>query len=246
MPTELFSQTTSSEAFRRYEVDPRKALAYLRYLFAQRIPKHIGPNATRCVRLDRETIESNRVPIEGATETVNLARYVDAEEAAGRVSLLSVGRRTIYTPYSYSKIEHGYAALNTLQKLQQARSTEPNTSQLMGTYKAIADSMKGYNRSLVGGILRVEHVEKDENGELICSGRDVSTNSNATNYYTVAEHIRCLLYAWRQPVNGRSIMIREHFVLVVRHSMLLRDENVRFLDISDCSMDTFVKQPGGT
>jgi hypothetical protein len=98
----------------------------------------------------------------------------------------------------------------------------------------------------VGGILRAEHVERNEQGELIRSGRDVSTNSNATNYYTVAEHIRCFLYAWRQPVNSRSIMIREHLVLVARHSMLLRDENARYLDISDYSMDTFVKQPGGT
>lgn len=171
---------------------------------------------------------------------------MDAEEAAGRVSLQSDGKRTIYTPYSYSKIEHGYATLNTLQILQQSRPTDPNTSPPMATYKLIEDSMKGYERSLVGGILRAEHVERNQNGELIRSGRDVSTNSNATNYYTVAEHIRCLLYAWRQPINSRSIMIREHFVLAVRHSMLLRDENVRFLYISDCSMDTFVKQPGGT
>ncbi|KAG9067473.1 hypothetical protein KI688_012256 [Linnemannia hyalina] len=70
-----------------------------------------------------------------------------------------------------------------------------------------------YDRSLVGGIHRVEHVERDENGELISSGRDISTNSNATNYYTVEEHIRCLLYAWRQPVHSRSVMIREHFGL---------------------------------
>lgn len=156
------------------------------------------------------------------------------------------GRRTIYTPYSYSKIEQGYAALNSLQKLQRARSIEPNTSPSMATCPLIKTAMEGYDRSLVGGILRSEHVERDSNGELISSGRDVSTNSNATNYYTVAEHIRCLLYAWRQPINSRSIMIREHFVLAVRHSMLLRDENARYLDISDCSMDTFVKQPGGT
>jgi hypothetical protein len=69
---------------------------------------------------------------------------VDAEEAAGKVALQPDGRRTIYTPYSYSKIEHGYAALNTLQKLQQSRSTDPNTSQPMATYKLIEDSMKGY------------------------------------------------------------------------------------------------------
>ncbi|KAF9121787.1 hypothetical protein BG015_005733 [Linnemannia schmuckeri] len=106
--------------------------------------------------------------------------------------------------------------------------------------------MKGYAKSPVGGILHPEHVERNEKGELTHSGRDVSTNSNATNYYTVAEHIRCLLYAWRQPINRRSIMIREHFALALRHSMLLRDENVHYLDISDCSMDTFFKQPGGT
>lgn len=33
---------------------------------------------------------------------------VDAEEAAGKVSHLPDGKRTIYTPYSYSKIERGY------------------------------------------------------------------------------------------------------------------------------------------
>lgn len=156
------------------------------------------------------------------------------------------GRRTIYTPYSYSKIEHGYAALGTLQKLQQARSIEPNTSTPLASYKTINDSMEAYSRSLVGGILRAEYVQRDEMGVLTHGGREVSTNSNATNYYTVAEHIRCLLHTWRQPINSRSIMIREHFVLAVRHAMLLRDENVRHLNISDCSMDTFVKQPGGT
>jgi hypothetical protein len=171
---------------------------------------------------------------------------VDAEEAAGKVSLLPDGRRTIYTPYSYSKIEQGYAALGTLQQLQQARSIEPNTSPPLASYKGINDSMERYAKSLVGGILRAEHVQRDGNGMLIRGGRDVSTNSNATNYYTVAEHIRCLLYAWRQSINTRSIMIREHFVLAARHAMLLIDENVRHLDISDCSMDTFVKQPGGT
>ncbi|KAG0196056.1 hypothetical protein BGX33_002182, partial [Mortierella sp. NVP41] len=140
----------SSETFKRYEVNPRKALAYLRYLYAQRTPKHIGPTPTvRRIFLDRETVKANRVPIEGALETVDLARYVDAEETAGKVSCRADGGRTIYTPYSYSKIEHGYAALNTLQKLQQARSAEPNTAQPLATYKLIEDSMKGYAKSLV-------------------------------------------------------------------------------------------------
>ncbi|KFH74273.1 hypothetical protein MVEG_01486, partial [Podila verticillata NRRL 6337] len=126
------------------------------------------------------------------------------------------------------------------------QSTEPNTAQPLAMYKLIEDSMKGYAKSLVGGILHPEHVERNEKGELTHSGQDVSTNSNTINYYTVVEHIRCLLYTWHQPINGHSIMIQEHFVLVVQHSMLLRDENVRYLDISDCLMDTFVKQPGGT
>ncbi|KAF9128073.1 hypothetical protein BG015_004404, partial [Linnemannia schmuckeri] len=115
----LCNDNYSSETFRRYEVKPRKALAYLRYLYAQRTPKHIGPTpAVRRIFLDRETVKANRVPIEGAMEFVDLARYVDAEEAAGRASCRADGGRTIYNPYSYSKIEHGYAALNTLQKLQ--------------------------------------------------------------------------------------------------------------------------------
>ncbi|KAF9199896.1 hypothetical protein BGZ59_003634, partial [Podila verticillata] len=100
------------------------------------------------------------------------------------------------------KIEHGYAALNTLQKLQQAQSTEPNTAQPLAMYKLIEDSMKGYAKSLVGGILHPEHVERNEKGELTHSGQDVSTNSNTINYYTVAEHIQCLLYTWHQPING--------------------------------------------
>ncbi|KAG0248630.1 hypothetical protein BGZ95_007924, partial [Linnemannia exigua] len=188
----------------RYEVNPIKALAYLNYLYRQRTPKHIGAGTTeRRIVLDRETVLAHRVPIQGAMETVDLISYVDAEEAAGKVSLLPDGRRTIYTPYSYSKIEQGYAALGTLQALQQARSVEPNNSPPLASYKAINDSMERYAKSLVGGILRAEHVQRDENGMLIRGGRDVSTNSNATNYYTVAEHIRCLLYAWRQSINTR-------------------------------------------
>ncbi|KAG9071661.1 hypothetical protein KI688_005874 [Linnemannia hyalina] len=70
--------------------------------------------------------------------------------------------------------------------------------------------------------------------------------SNAANYCAVVEYVRCLLYARWPSVNSCSIMIPEHFVLAGRHSMLLMNENVRYLDISDCSMDTFVKQSGGT
>lgn len=58
-------------------------------------------------------------------------------------------------------------------------------------------------------------------------------------------YIRCLLSAWRQPINSRSVMIREHFVLAVRYAMVLKHENVRHLYISDYTKDTFVKQPGG-
>ncbi|KAK5828998.1 hypothetical protein F5H01DRAFT_12720 [Linnemannia elongata] len=66
----------SSETFRRYEVTPPKALAYLRHLFAKRTPKHIGPDTkARIIRLDRDNVISNQIPIEGASETVNLVSY---------------------------------------------------------------------------------------------------------------------------------------------------------------------------
>ncbi|KAF9131193.1 hypothetical protein BG015_003906, partial [Linnemannia schmuckeri] len=73
------------EQSNRYEVNPIKALAYLNYLYRQQTPKHIGTGTTeRRIVLDRETVLSHRVPIQGAMGTVDLISYVDAEEAAGK------------------------------------------------------------------------------------------------------------------------------------------------------------------
>ncbi|KAI9237290.1 MAG: hypothetical protein BYD32DRAFT_461698 [Podila humilis] len=210
----------SSKTFKHYEVNPCKALAYLQYLELWK------PLTLPITWMQKRLLEECVLRCCGLK--VVLA-FAGADQVAVGSSTWSGGGdipgATISFGYAsslrasikISKIEHGYAALNTLQKLQQAQSTEPNTAQPLAMYKIIEDSMKGYAKSLVGGILHPEHVERNEKGELTHSGQDVSTNSNTINYYTVAEHIRCLLYTWHQPINGHSIMIREHFVLVLNN-----------------------------
>jgi len=167
-------------------------------------------------------------------------------EKAGKMKMTPSGKWTILAPYSVSKVEQAIACLRLVQKLQHSRKTSPNTSELSRDYALLDQAREKYNRSLVGGILRAEYVQKNADRELTHGGRDQSANGTAINHYMVAEHIRCLLYAWRQPINQQSIMIRDHFALAARHSMLLRDENMRNLDLSDCAVDRFVKQPGGT
>lgn len=54
-------------------MNPVKALAYLTYPYRQWTLKHIGTGTTeRRVVLDRETVLSHKIPIQGTAETVDL------------------------------------------------------------------------------------------------------------------------------------------------------------------------------
>lgn len=155
-------------------------------------------------------------------------------------------RWTICVPYGPSKINQAVVALVHLQSLQRDRPINPSREPAVAVNGGPIDVVvAGYKKSLVGGVLRAEHVKHNKDGQLVQMGREVSTSSLATNYYTVAEHIRCLLYTWRQPIETRSAAIREHFALAIRHSMLLRDQDLRAINFANITAETLTRRLGG-
>jgi len=149
-------------------------------------------------------------------------------------------------PYGVSRINQAYSAIIHLWTLQTSRLRQRSEEPAIRPSKLIEKTIDAYKRSLVGGILKAEHFERDADGNIIKIGREVTTDSYATNCYSIQEHIKCLLYTWQQPISARSSGIREHFSLAVRHAMLLRDEDLRRLNIANCTIDTLEQQLGGT
>ncbi|KAF9122054.1 hypothetical protein BGW39_010070, partial [Mortierella sp. 14UC] len=190
----------------------------------------------------RKKIERSKVPItgEGVKGTFNLALYMDYMRKRGEEE------EPLKVPYSRSKVEQVYSALRHLWRLQVGRLHDRNLTGDIRKSSAIKTAIDQYAHSLVGGVLRVGHVRRNANSDVVQTGRDISSNNAATNYYTPRQHISCLLHTWTQLVTPSSKWIREHFNLAVRHNMLLRDEDFRRLNLSSISCDTIPQQPGGT
>jgi len=152
----------------------------------------------------------------------------------------------VFVPYGVSRINQAYSAIIHLWMLQTTRLQQRSEKPAIRPSSLIEKTIDTYKRSLVGGILRSEHLVKDAAGNIIKIGREVTTDSYATNHYSVYDHIKCLLYTWQMPVGARSSGIREHLNLAVRHAMLLRDEDLRRLNIANCTIDTLEQRLGGT
>jgi len=145
-----------------------------------------------------------------------------------------------------SRINQAYSAIVHLWTLQTTRLQQKSEKSAIRPSRLIGDTIDAYKQSLVGGILRAERVVTDAAGKIIKIGRDVTTDSYATNHYSIRDHVKCMLYSWQQPVTARSSGIREHLSFAVRHSMLLRDEDLRRLNIANCTIDTLNQRLGGT
>ncbi|KAG0276164.1 hypothetical protein BGZ96_003436 [Linnemannia gamsii] len=153
----------------------------------------------------------------------------------------------ILVPYGVSRVNQAYSAIIYLWTLQTTRLQQKSTVAPIRPSILIDEAIETYKRSLVSGILKAEHMQKDENGNNIRIERDDTTDSYATtNKYSVDEHIKIMLYTWQQLVTARSAGMREHFTLAVRHAMLLRDEDLRRLNIASCTVDTIQRRLDGT
>lgn len=152
----------------------------------------------------------------------------------------------VRVPYGVSRVNQAYSAIQHLWMLQTTRLQQKSKAAPIRPSPVIDKAIEKYKRSLVGGILKAEHLRKDADGNIIQVGREVTTDSYATNHYSVHEHIKILLSVWQQAVTARSAGMREHLNLAVRHAMLLRDEDLRRLNISNCTVDTIEQRLGGT
>lgn len=111
----------------------------------------------------------------------------------------------IDVPYGTSKIEQTVACLTSLRSLQKSRPINSSEEHEFFYKKGlIGVAVKEYARRLVRGVIRAFHTRGDERGDFIPIGQEVSTSALATSYYSVVEHIRCLLNTWRQPIESRA------------------------------------------
>ncbi|KAG0061629.1 hypothetical protein BGZ89_011299 [Linnemannia elongata] len=238
---EFCDKVYAEEGLKRYEVNAVKTARFLKEkLFPQSTHKNIPTHIIKDTKvfMHRSVIQNHGIPItgEGIQGTFDFALYLKEIEkkrpkkAAEQNKEGPLKPTQVMVPYGVSRISQAYSAIIHLWTLQTSRlrqrSEEP----------AIRPS----------GILKAENFEKDADGNIIKVGREVTTDSYATNYYSIQEHIKCLLYTWQQPVTARSSGMREHFNLAVRHAMLLRDEDLRRLNIANCTIDTLEQQLGGT
>ncbi|KAG0379407.1 hypothetical protein BGX24_000572, partial [Mortierella sp. AD032] len=182
-----------------------------------------------------------------------LADEIDKKQASEKVSTAAKPDKggpakptKVFVPYGVSRVNQAYSAIIHLWTLQTSRLQQKSVEPAIRPSTLILMTIDGYKRSLVGGILKAEHVTKDASGNIIKIGREVTTDSYATNFYSVHDHIKCLPYTWQQPITARSSGIRGHFNLAIRHAMLLKDEDLRRLNIATCTIDTLVQQHGGT
>jgi hypothetical protein len=154
---------------------------------------------------------------------------------------------TITVHYGVSKIEQSVACLMHLLAVQKTRPNNPNNERTFSPARGpIRAAVERYNRRLVSSVLRSNRVRRSKDDELVQLGREAPTSALATNYYTVTEHIRCLLYTWRQPLRTRSTEMQEHFALAVRHAMLLGDQDLRRMNLANISVEAIPKHLGGT
>jgi len=132
------------------------------------------------------------------------------------------GRKVLSVPCGRQTMENALKALCYLQDRQSKRPIRPNEEPELRKSLLINNAIDKYSNDLVVGIL-VNH-------------KDLSAECEIRNAYTVAQHIKCLLYTWAQPITILSPWTREHLALAIRHSMILRNEDLCHLNLADCFM----------
>ncbi|KAF9203530.1 hypothetical protein BGZ49_006309 [Haplosporangium sp. Z 27] len=206
----------------RYDVNADKVLRFFEeVIFKRTMKKYFYKNQYKDVR----------VPIAIRKEGENAA-IINLAEYLQKIPADAKGKKVLEVPCGSATVEQAMKALCHLQRRQSCRSITPNTSRNLRECDLVTDAMERYCRNLVMGDLRNQ--------------RDLANDGAIRNTYSKAEHIQVLLDTWGQPLLTQSPWMREHFVLAIRHSMLLRDKDIRRLNLSDCFMDQIRKKPGGT
>ena len=129
-------------------------------------------------------------------------------------------------------MENVLKALCYVQDRQSKRPVRPNSEADLRRSKFIHNAVEKYTNDLVIGVV-VNH-------------KDLSAECEVRNAYTTPQHIKCLLYTWSRPITILSPWTREHLALAIRHSMILRNEDLVNLNLADCFMMQIDNRPGGS
>ncbi|KAG9322912.1 hypothetical protein KVV02_003439 [Mortierella alpina] len=195
-----------------YDVSEVKALRFFKeVMFKSTTKKYFDTRKSRYVRtpyMFKSTNTKDQIP----TLSQTLADIQpDAE-----------GRKVLDVPCGRQTMENALKALYYLQDRQRKRPIRPNLEPKLRKSSLISNVIDKFTNDLVFGIL-VNH-------------KDLSAECEVRDTYTVAQHVKCLLYTWARPISVLSPWTREHLALAIRHSMLLRNEDLSQMNLSDCFM----------
>jgi len=129
-------------------------------------------------------------------------------------------------------MENVLKALCYVQERQSKRPVRPNSEANLRSSTLISNAIEKYSSDLVIGVV-VNH-------------KDLTAECEIRNAYTTPQHIKCLLYAWSRPITILSPWSREHLAIAIRHSMLLRNEDLVNMNLADCFMLQISNRPGGS
>ena len=135
------------------------------------------------------------------------------------------GKKKIVCPLAYQTVVMARKAITYLHVRQIGRQETPtlkrNAFPLITGSDLIKTLFDSYKQSLVYGQFG--------------SGRDPTANCILRNSYDREQHLRMLVDTWQSLDNTALLLaLREHFAIAARHAMLLRDEDLRNLNQSDC------------
>ncbi|KAG0336894.1 hypothetical protein BG004_007866 [Podila humilis] len=140
------------------------------------------------------------------------------------------GRMVIWVPCGENNMDQALRALNFLQRRQHDRLVNPSRAVLLKHSTALKDTIARHCKGL---IVSVQYNEKGQ-----------KLTDNPRNYYNISEHIAAPNL---ELANRRQFFWdQENLCLAIRHAMMLRDENLRALNLADCYADILRKPSGGT
>jgi len=145
------------------------------------------------------------------------------------------GRKALEVPCEEEVMLQALKALIYVQERQNKRRNAPNMAEKLRGNGLVPNAVKVYAQELIFGAITSSR-------NVLCRIRDA---------YSVTEHIRMLLYLFIDLPSGSANIsakrvnadiqlterLREHFCHAARHSMFLRDEDLRGLNLTDCFMD---------
>ncbi|KAF9572075.1 hypothetical protein BGW38_008553, partial [Lunasporangiospora selenospora] len=239
-------QETDSSAVDPFEWQASDALATAAVKLGEDEENETGESADdesedengACENSDNEGEDrSQRVNVQSKESARNPRPQVVAN-AAERTQVLDMAtvdkfdRKVIYTPMCAGTAKNIKKAFIYLWLEQRASNIPyPNQAPHPGTDRALTKAIEQYTKSLV-----IERAITGTTRSSTCAGRDA---------YSEKQLLRMSSYLWRElplpqqkgnrryNARNRFQYMRERFCLLARHHMLLRDQDLRGLNISD-------------